>query len=184
MADKYAIVNTDLMSATDDRSRMRSFRYGTWDATKNKLTGKEIQNGSVVALNKELIDRDLWVAVDPAATNKLEDLVLVTSPEIMYDERKKNLNEFINEADVNATGMLMKLGDIFSVTEEGFNAKPKVGDTVTVSAGSPLLQVGATGGTGGAGGSGGTSSTGIKIGEVIDEWVRNRDTYWAVLVTG
>lgn len=166
MANNYAVVNTDLMSATDDRSRMRSFRYGTWDATKKELTGKEVQNGSIVALNKEMLDRDLWVAVDPTASTPIEELVLVTTPELLYDERLKSLHDFTNEADVNATGMLMKTGDIFSVTVEGFDTTPKVGDKITAQAGT-MLKVG---------------GTGTQIGTVVDIWIHNRELYYAVLV--
>ena len=166
MANNYAVVNTDLMSATDDRSRMRSFRYGTWDATKKELTGKEVQNGSIVALNKEMLDRDLWVAVDPTASTPIEELVLVTTPELLYDERLKSLHDFTNEADVNATGMLMKTGDVFSVTVEGFDTTPKLGDKITAQAGT-MLKVG---------------GTGTQIGTVVDIRVHNRELYYAVLV--
>lgn len=166
MATVHTIVNTDLLSATDDRSRMRSFRYGTWDATKKELTGKDVDNGSVLLLNNEMLDRDLWVAVDPAADSPLDDLVLVTTPEIMYDERQKNLNEFYNEAGTNCTGMILKAGDVFSETAEGFDGTPTLGAKVTVQAG-PTFKIG---------------GTGTQVGIITDIWVHNKDTYYAVLV--
>lgn len=165
MAEKYAIVNTDLMSATDDRSRMRSFKYGAMEG--DEFTGKDIQNGSVVTLlNDKRLDRDLWIAVDPTASTALDDIVLVTTPEIMYDERLKSLHDFYNEADTNATGMVLKVNDIFSVTEEALDGTPEVGQPVSVQAGTKI-KVGA----------GGT-----QIGTIIEKWVHNKDVYWAIRV--
>lgn len=163
----YAVVNTDLMSATDVRSGMRSFRYGSIDPATKEFTGKEIENASIVALDS-LIDpnQDLWLAVDPTASTPLEDLVLVATPEIMYDERLKNLNQFINEPDTNCTGMLLHKNDIFSATVEAFDAEPKVGDKITVQAGTKMK----------------VGGTGTQIGVVTDIRIHNRIPYYGVKV--
>lgn len=167
MAETYAVVNTDLMSATDVRSGMRSFRYGTVDATSKAFTPKEIENGSFVTLDSILdAQQDLWIAVDPKTTTLLEDLVLVASPEIMYDERLKNLNQFINEAGTNATGMRLHKGDIYSATAEAFDGTPTVGAKVTAQAGTKAK----------------IGGTGTQIGVIIDVRVHNKVQYYGVLV--
>lgn len=165
MAERYAVVNTELMSATDDRARMRSFKYGV--GTGKDFVGKDVQNGSVVTLTETVEgNHDLWYAEDPKASTPLKDLVLVTTPENLYDERLKSLHDFTNAADTNATGMLLKEGDIFSVTEEALDGTPEVGSVVSVQAGTKI-KVGA----------GGT-----QIGKIIDTRIHNRETFYGILV--
>lgn len=133
MADKHAVVRTDLMSATDDRSRMRSFRFGKTSGT--EFVYDDIDNGYLVVLG-DLIEHDLWKAELPKANTSLNELVLVTTPEKFYDERQKFFYEFYNQAGTNATGMKLKIGDIYSVTAEAldYTGTPKVGWIAEVTA--------------------------------------------------
>lgn len=173
MADtvRHGIVQTELMSATDDRSRMRSFKYGTLDAATKELTGKAIDNGNVVELvPNAMLDRDLWASVTPKATTNREMLALVATPEIMYDERQKNLWEFYNEPDEACTGMLFKVGDVFSVTEEAldFTGTIAAGDFVDIQA-STRLKITKTQGA-------------ATLGQVLDITIRKDGTYIGILV--
>lgn len=142
----YAYVRSDKLMGTTIPSMLVSARY--------QVDGvdTEIENGNMVEL-KGLMDgeRELYVANAPTASSKLEDCVLVLTPEVMYDERKKNLNEFINEAGSNIRGYRLHRGDIFSVTAEAIDGTAAVGDNVTLMAGTKLQ----------------TKGSGTKVGTVI-----------------
>lgn len=121
---KYGVVRTDLMHGTDNGADLVSIKY--YDSNGNAT---EIENGSIVQLveldktgasssfyNKE---REIWVAVD--ATQDAVGggkLVLVATPEVMYDEHKHNLSDFINKPDAVARGYILRSGDIFSISTE------------------------------------------------------------------
>ena len=53
----------------------------------------------------------------------------------MYDERKKNLNEFRNEAGEIARGYRLRSGNVYSVTAEALSGTPAVGSIVELQAG-------------------------------------------------
>ena len=170
----HAVVNTDLMSATDVRTGMRSFRYGTWDATKKILTGVDIDNGNLVKLTQILdANQDLWVAVTPEANTPIEELALVTTPEMMYDERENRLEDFYNIAGTNATGMRLHKGDIFGATAEAYDGTPAVGSFATAMAGTKI-KVAASAPTG--------TNAATLIGKIIDTRVHNGKTFYNVEV--
>lgn len=110
----HAVVRTDLMTGTDVCADLRSFKYmgaGT--------TPTDIDNGNVVKLTALAEgEREIWTAVTPAANTPIKEIVLVATPEVMYDERKKNLDEFYNEAKKACRGYVLHSKDIFSVTAE------------------------------------------------------------------
>ena len=60
----------------------------------------------------------------------------------MYDERKKNLDEFINEKGAICRGYIPRSRNMFSVTKEGFEGEdvPSVGTTVGIGAEGKLKQ--------------------------------------------
>lgn len=137
----YTICNLDKMSGTEDSSLLVSLRY--FDSSGDEA---EIENGSVVQLG-DLIDGEgeLYKATAPKAGVKIYDLVLVSSPEIIYDQtRHHNLDEYINVAGHNCRGYHFHSGDGFSVTKEGFSGTPAKGNYVSVTAGSTKLKVSAT----------------------------------------
>ena len=119
----YAIVRTDNMQGTIDGSKLVSFRYHDG----NEYAA--IENGMVLTLDSLMPnERELWKAVKPAAGQKLGKLILVAGVELMYDERKRNLDEFINEKDANIRGYVLCQGDTFSVTVEACSATPSDSD--------------------------------------------------------
>lgn len=55
---------------------------------------------------------------------------------MFYDERQKNLDEFINEAGTPVRGYILRSRNMFSVTKEGFvsGTAPEKGDEVCIGA--------------------------------------------------
>ena len=130
----YAIVRTDRLSGTKDPSQLKSVRYmGSGSAE------TAIENGNVVVLGDLTADREIYKALTPAASNVLDDLYLIASVELMYDERKKNLNEFRNEVgELAPRAYKLHVGDEFSATAEAFTGTPKVGDFALIQASTKL----------------------------------------------
>ncbi len=127
---KYAVVRLDRMTGTDDGSKLLSARYyegsGATEAPAN------IENGSVVHITTELLDREVFKVTAPTAADTLKTIGLVASVEMKKDGLSKfdQINEFINEADGEpARVYLMETGDIFSVTAEAINGLPASGST-------------------------------------------------------
>lgn len=169
MADiKHAVVRTDRMTGTDVRSQLISIKY----MGSSGDTATEIDNGNVLAVDA-LIDgeREIYKGTDVTATSKVKDVVLIASVEVMYDERKKNLDQFVNEAGKVCRAYRFHSGDIFSVTAEALDAStPKVGNIVEFAAGTKLKVV--TSATGGS----------TTLGKVIAIETAGRYTYYVVQV--
>ena len=144
----YGVVRTDLMQGTDVRTGLVSLKY------QPSGTDTAIENGNVVLLGALISgEREVRAAATPAANSALHDIALVATPEVMYDERKKNLDEFRNEAGEIARGYILHSGDIFGVTKDALDgaASPAVGDVVELKAGTKLNVVAAaTGATSGS----------------------------------
>lgn len=163
----YAVVRTDKMIGTDVRSELVSVRYQPGD------TFTEIENGNVVKLGSlEKGSREIYKGLTPTATDKINDIVLVASPEVMYDERKRNLDEFINEEKSIARGYRLHEHDIFSVTKEALDGvtSPAIGNVVELKAGTKLNV--ATAATSGS----------TQVGEIIDINIVGRYTYYVIEV--
>lgn len=112
----YAVIRTDLMSGTKQPADLVSLRF--YDASGNKA---EVENGVIVKLQGyEDGEREVMKAVAASAGDDLNDCAIVAAPEVMYDERKKNLDEFINEAGKAVRGYIPRSRNVFSVTKEGF----------------------------------------------------------------
>lgn len=160
----YAVVRTDLLTGTDVRSELVSVRY------QPSNTETAIENGNVVKLGAlETGSRTVYKGVTPAANDVLADIVLIATPEVMYDERKKNLDEFRNEAGVIARGYRLHSHDIFSVTAEAIDAQtPVVGNLIELEAGTKLKAVAS-----------GTQGSTV-IGSIIDKNVVGRYTYYVI----
>ena len=85
----YAIVRTDNMLGTDVRAGLVSIKYMGADGN----TPTEIENGNVLKVGALVEgEREIFVGGAVAANDKVTDVVLIASPEVMYDERKKNLD--------------------------------------------------------------------------------------------
>lgn len=116
MADKYCVIRTDLMSGTKQPADLVSFRF--YDSAGNPA---EVENGVIVKLEGyEDGEREVMKAVAATSSTPLSDCAIVAGVEVMYDERKKNLDEYINEAGKIVRGYIPRSRNLFSVTKEGF----------------------------------------------------------------
>lgn len=132
----YTVIRTDLMSGTTQPADLVSLRF--YGADGNPA---EVENGTIVKLESyEDGEREVMKAVAAKAGDDLNDCAIVASEEVMYDERKKNLDEFINEADAIARGYIPRSRNIFSVTKEGFvgGTVPAKGAAVGIGEGGKL----------------------------------------------
>lgn len=163
----HGVVRTDLMFATDNRAGLVSVRYQPGN------TQTAIDNGNVVLLaGLEGDSREVYVGNTPAANSPIKDIVLIASPEVMYDERIKNLDGFYNEAGKIARGYYLHTNDIFSVTKDALDGKqtPEKGDVVELKAGTKL-NVAAS-----------ATADSTVVGKIIDVNVVGRYTYYAIQV--
>lgn len=128
---KYPVVRIDNMSGTKNPENLVSLRYFVGD------TETAITNGSIVKLIGLMTgEREVYKAVAPAADTPIEELVLVASPELNYDERLTGYDDFRNEAGgVAARGYRLAKGSVFSITADGLTATtPAVGNIVEAQA--------------------------------------------------
>ena len=123
--------------------------HGTTDATylANLLITEDLQNGTVLKIGARAEgEREAYVGTLASSGDALGTSAILAGPELMYDERKKNLNEYINEVANNGgiyRAYILCQGDEFSLTAEGFDGTPTVGATIGVDNG--VLKVGGTG---------------------------------------
>lgn len=165
----YGVVRTDRLMGTNVRSMLESVKYMGAGST-----ATAIDNGNVVKLDGSLMtgEREIKKGVTPAANDALDAIVLIASPEVMYDERKRNLDEFQNEAGKVCRGYHLHSGDIFSVTKDALDgvATPAVGNVVELKAGIKLnVAASATGGS-------------TVVGKIIAVDVVGRYTYYVIQV--
>ena len=163
----HGVVRTDLLAGTDVRSELASVRYQPSD------TMTEIDNGNVVLLG-DLEDgsRTVYKGDTPAANSELKDIVLIASPEVIYDEHIRGLEKYFNEAGKICRGYRLHQKDIFSVTIDALDAAadPAVGNIVELQAGTKLKVVGSA-----------TAST-TTVGKIIDINVVGNLTFYVVEV--
>ena len=137
----HAVVRTDNLASTDVRGGedLVSVRY----QPSNVKT--EIDNGNVVLLGDlETGEREVYKGATPAANSPLKDVVLITTPEVMYDERLRDLDEYFNEAGKICRGSHFHRNDTFSLTKDALDGKsePAVNDIVELKAGTKMNVVG------------------------------------------
>lgn len=129
MADKviHGVVRTDKLFGTLNGAGLSSFVHTA-----------DMDNGSLVALGaKKDGEREIYNVKVPTATSKIGELYLIAAPEVMYDERLKNLTDFYTPAGTPARGYMLHAGDEYSATADaldGVTAATKVGDSVEVQA--------------------------------------------------
>ena len=112
----YTVIRTDLMSGTKQPADLVSLRFYN---AEGKVA--EVENGTIVLLQGyEDGQREVKKAVAATAGADLNECAIVAAPEVMYDERKHNLEEFINEAGKAVRGYIPRSRNIFSVTIDGF----------------------------------------------------------------
>ena len=172
----YAVVRTDKMYGTDNRAGMVSVRYqpsGTMTA---------IDNGNVVKLNgleshtdegATIIDsREVFKGATPAANDALKDIVLVATPEVVYETGKRALDDFTNAAGTIARGYRFHSGDIFSVTKDALAGAetPAIGNIVELKADTKLNVVASA------------TSGSTVVGKIIDINIVGKYTFYAIMV--
>lgn len=119
----HAVFRSDLMSGTDVAADLVSLRF--YDGTGSSAKPKECDNCTIALLGEyesttTKTEREIRKASAAAAGSDLKNCVVVATPEVMYDERLKNLDEFYNEAGTIARGYRLRQGNMFSVTKEAF----------------------------------------------------------------
>lgn len=114
----HAVVRTDLMSGTDVRADLVSIKYMGADGK----TPTDFDNGNVLKVGS-LMDgeREIFTGSAPTAGDDLNDIVLVATPEVMYDERLRNLSDFYNVSGKPARGYHLRSGNMFSVTADALD---------------------------------------------------------------
>lgn len=174
----YGVIRTDRMYGTDVAPNLVSVKYmGTG------TTATAIENGNVVKLNGLMTgEREVYKGVTPAANTPLDQIAIIASPEVMYDERKHNLDQFINEADRISRAYIPHVHGIFSVTKEDLDTTaiqdsdddeevlPVVGNIVELMAGTKLKVTASL------------TSGSTKVGEIIQVETTKRYTYYVIEV--
>ena len=131
---KYCVIRTDLMAGTKNPDQLVSVRYYADEAV------AEVENGVIVELKGyEAGEREVMKAVAATAESNMADCAVIAAPEVMYDERKKNLDEFINEAGKAVRGYRLPDRNMFALTAEGFaGAAPALNGKVGIGANGKL----------------------------------------------
>lgn len=158
----YTVIRTDLMSGTKQPADLVSLRF--YNAEGNPA---EVENGIIAKLQGfEDGEREVMKAVAATAGADLNECAIVDGVEVMYDERKKNLDEYINEAGKAVRGYIPRSRNMFSVTKDGF-----VGGTVP-SKGAEV----------GIGEGGKIDASGTGLGKCVDIEVAGRYTYYTIQI--
>lgn len=131
MANKYTVIRTDGLSGTDQRADLLSVRV--YDGAGNVI---EAENGTIVKIGSLVEgEREIYKATLATAADSIDDCAVLAGVENPYDERKKNLDEFVNEAGSNIRAYILRNRNWFSVTAEGFvNTPPAVDAEVGIGA--------------------------------------------------
>ena len=117
----YCVIRTDKMSGTKQPADLVSLRFYNAEGEM-----AEVENGVIVELQGyEEGQREVMKAVAATSGSDLNKCAVVAGVEVMYDERKRNLDEYVNEKGKAIRGYIPRSRNEFSVTKEGF-----VGGTV------------------------------------------------------
>lgn len=143
----YTVVRTDNLSGIIDGSKLVTARYNN-----GTNYNDPIENGVVLKLSyidNNGPERLTWVAVAPTSDSGDQvangTLVLIATPEMIYDKKYFNLNEYRNKPGEFLRGYVLEQGDVFSITKEGFVGNgataaniPAVGGKVEIGSGGKL----------------------------------------------
>lgn len=161
----YTVVRLDNMSGQDVHADMRSLRM--YDGTGSSANMIDVENGVIAELHGlEDNQREIFKATKATSSSDMVDCVLVATPEVLYDERQKNLDDFINKAGKAARGYVLRRGNIFSLTAAGFvsGTAPTKGAAVGIGTGGKL------------------DASGSGFGVCVDINVVGRYTYYAIMI--
>ena len=117
-------------------------------------------------LGYEVGVRVVFMAIAATSSDSLNDCAIAAGVEVMYDERKKNLDEYINDAGKIVRGYIPRSRNIFSVTKEGFvdGSVPEVGGKVGIGEGGKI------------------DASGTGLGTCVHIEVAGRYTYYAIQI--
>lgn len=116
MANKYTVIRTDSLSGTDQRADLLSVRV--YDADDNPI---DVENGTIVKVGAlEAGEREVYKATLASADDKLEDCAILAGVEVMYDDRARNLSDYINEKGKAIRAYIPRNRNFFAITKEGF----------------------------------------------------------------
>lgn len=159
----YTVIRTDLLSGTEIASDLVSLRV--YDASDNAIA---VENGTIVELKGyEDGQREVMKAVLATSASDVKKCAIVASEEVMYDERKKNLDEFINEAGAICRGYIPRSRNMYSVTKDGF-----VGGTAPSAVNAEV----------GLGANGKLDAAGTGYGSVMAIEIAGRYTYYVIKI--
>ena len=147
MAYEHCICDTSLMAGTKLPSKHVNVKIPA-----------DLDNGNIVALGA-LADGEKEALVGTK-------LALIKAPEVMKDERLKNLGDFYNKKDAIVRAYLFEDGDEFRLTAEGLTGSPAVGNAVEADAGYKLKTAGSA------------TASSTQIGTIIAQ----EGDYWVVRV--
>lgn len=106
----------------------------------------DVDNGNIVAFDGLASGESEAMAVkQPTATTELHKLALVKAPEVMADERLRNLGDFYNKSGKIVRAYLFEPGDTFRLTKEGIDGTPTVGHVLEAQAGYKMKDVASAG---------------------------------------
>ena len=160
---KYTVIRTDNLSGTDQRADLLSVRV--YDADGNAI---EVENGAIVKIGSlEAGEREIYKATLAGASDDLGNCAVIAGVEVPYDERKKNLETFINPAKAPTRAYVLRNRNFFSVTKEGFvgGAAPAVDGEVGIGANGKIDAAG----------------TGLGVCKAIE--VAGRYTYYVIQIS-
>ena len=166
----HGVIRTDRMYGTDVAANLVSVKYMGTGAT-----ATAIDNGNVVKLDGLMAgEREVYKGVTPAASDALDNIAIIATPEVLYDEHKKGLEEFENEAGRICRAYIPHTHDIFSVTADALDiasgATVAVGWVAELKAGTKLtLKASATSGS-------------TQVGKIIAIETVGRYTYYVIQV--
>ena len=132
MANKYTVIRTDSLSGTDQRADLLSVRV--YDAEDKPIA---VENGAIVKVGAlETGEREIYKATLATASDDINDCAILAGVEVMYDDRARNLSDYINEAGKPIRAYIPRDRNFFGVTKEGFvgGTAPEVEGKVGIGA--------------------------------------------------
>lgn len=113
---KYTVIRTDSLSGTDQRADLLSVRV--YDAGGNTIAA---ENGTIVKIGAlEAGEREVYKATLATNEDNIDECAILAGVEVMYDDRARNLDDYINEAGKAVRAYIPRNRNFFSVTKEGF----------------------------------------------------------------
>lgn len=128
----YTVIRTDNLSGTKQPADLLSVRV--YDDGGEKIAA---ENGVIVKVGSlEEGEREIYKATLATASDKIDECAILAGVEVDYDEHKKNLEDYINEAGKAVRAYIPRNRNFWGITEDGFvnKAVPTVGAEVGIGA--------------------------------------------------